>query len=324
MNVQINQLVKSLLQKDDISQCSLQELQQFADKNPYFGAAQLLLTKKMQTEAPAQYDEQLQKTFLFFNNPLWVEQMLNGTGKAKVIPAEKKYEPVPAPVEEIVTQDEMTTEPLTKDTVIVSQPDVNIEPELPVVATEPAVQDPTMDNPALANETAEAFAEPRQSSSAEAEIPVEAPVAVIPGKKIDTPATMNAPEKDELIFEPFHTVDYFASQGIKFKEEEKPTDKFGKQLKSFTDWLKSMKKLPVTEIAKVVESNSPAQAEKKVEQLAEHSLAEREVLTETMAEVWEKQGNKAKAIDIYQKLSLLDPSKSPYFAAKIEALNKQT
>src|SRR5688500_3843710 len=111
MNVQINLLVKSLLQKDDIGQCSLQELQQFADKNPYFGAAQLLLTKKMQTEAPAQYDEQLQKTFLFFNNPLWVEQVLNGTGKARITPAEKKYEaPATIPVQEIVVTEEIAAE----------------------------------------------------------------------------------------------------------------------------------------------------------------------------------------------------------------------
>lgn len=93
------------------------------------------------------------------------------------------------------------------------------------------------------------------------------------------------PATAELTFEPFHTVDYFASQGIKFKEEEKPVDKFGQQLKSFTDWLKAMKRLPVTEITKTVEASS----EKKVAQLAEHSITEREVVTETMAEVWEKQ-----------------------------------
>jgi hypothetical protein len=46
------------------------------------------------------------------------------------------------------------------------------------------------------------------------------------------------------------------------------------------------------------------------------------VVTEAMAEVWEKQGNKEKAVAIYTKLSLLDPSKSVYFAAKIEELKK--
>ena len=58
-------------------------------------------------------------------------------------------------------------------------------------------------------------------------------------------------------------------------------------------------------------------------QLAEHSLEDREVITEAMAEVWEKQGNASKAMEIYSKLSLLDPSKSVYFAAKIEDLKKR-
>ena len=88
MNVQINKLVKSLLQKDTLEQCSLQELEQFADRNPYFGAAQLLLTKKLQIDNHDRYEEQLQKTFLFFHNPLWVEQLLNETGNAQVLAPE--------------------------------------------------------------------------------------------------------------------------------------------------------------------------------------------------------------------------------------------
>jgi hypothetical protein len=120
----------------------------------------------------------------------------------------------------------------------------------------------------------------------------------------------------ELSFQPYHTVDYFASQGIRTKDEEKPKDKFGQQLKSFTEWLKILKKVPVSEIATAVS----AQSEQKIEQLAQHSVSEREVVTEAMAEVWAKQGNTEKAITIYEKLSLLNPSKSSYFASLIEQL----
>ena len=77
-----------------------------------------------------------------------------------------------------------------------------------------------------------------------------------------------------------------------------------------------MKRLPVSEIAATVSATD----EKKVENLAEISLTTRDVVTEAMAEVWEKQGNTAKAIEVYQKLSLLNPGKSSYFAAKIELL----
>src|SRR6185503_9706857 len=77
MNPRIDQLVKTLLQKESISDCSLEELQEFAERHPYFGAAQLLLTKKLQTENADGYHEQLQKTFLFFHNPMWVEHLLS-------------------------------------------------------------------------------------------------------------------------------------------------------------------------------------------------------------------------------------------------------
>lgn len=119
---------------------------------------------------------------------------------------------------------------------------------------------------------------------------------------------------EQLVFEPFHTVDYFASQGIKPSADEMPKDKFGKQLKSFTDWLKTMKKLPAHEISK------NAITEKNVEHLAAHSVEDASVITESMAEVWLKQGNSEKAIATYRKLSLQNPAKSAYFAAKIESI----
>jgi hypothetical protein len=126
-----------------------------------------------------------------------------------------------------------------------------------------------------------------------------------------------ASTEKELLFEPYYTVDYFASQGIQYKPEENTSDKFGQQLKSFTDWLKVMKRLPLAEIGKSVDPKE----ERKVEQMAGHSLATEEVVTEAMAAVWIKQGNIAKAKEVYHKLSLLEPSKSAYFASKISELN---
>ena len=288
MNARINQLVKSLLQKDSLDQCSLHEVKQFAERHPYFGAAQLLLTKKLQIENSDQFDDQLQRTYLFFHNPLWVEHLLNDTGTAVIKKAPQKEEPLIVEKEVESTPEELVTPPTAVEPVetVFTAADIADNPE-PVIEVE-AVSETT---PAPEEKSFE-----------------------IPGLKMETidPATT------ELTFEPFHTVDYFASQGIKIKDDERPKDKFGIQLKSFTDWLKTMKRLPVTEIAK----NVATPADHKVEQLAEHSLAEKEVITEAMAEVWEKQGNSVKAIDIYTKLSLLEPAKSTYFAAKIEELKK--
>jgi hypothetical protein len=136
----------------------------------------------------------------------------------------------------------------------------------------------------------------------------------------EEPVTTSTDKKpvQELTFEPFHTVDYFASLGIKLSQEELPKDQLGKQMKSFTEWLRTMKRLPATELVKAVD----VQAEKKVENLAEHSLMTADVVTEAMAEVWARQGNHQKALEVYNKLSLQNPSKRAYFAAKIENLKK--
>jgi hypothetical protein len=123
---------------------------------------------------------------------------------------------------------------------------------------------------------------------------------------------------NDLVFEPYHTVDYFASQGIYLVQEENPTDKFGKQLKSFTDWLKVMKKLPQYPLH--MEGDEAANAQ--IEIIAASSLEGKDVVTETMAEVLAKQGKIEDAINLYLKLSLLNPTKIAYFAAKIEELKK--
>jgi hypothetical protein len=122
-------------------------------------------------------------------------------------------------------------------------------------------------------------------------------------------------ENEEVAFEPLHTVDYFASQGIRIREDMLTNDKLGKQVKSFTDWLKTMKKLHP---GKLPEQNEVI--EKIIQSSAEESNADAEVLTEAMAEVLIKQNKQEKAIEMYEKLSLMNPSKSAYFAAKIESI----
>ena len=126
-------------------------------------------------------------------------------------------------------------------------------------------------------------------------------------------------DNGDLSFEPYHTIDYFASLGIKLKPEELAKDKLGQQLKSFTDWLRSMKKITPTQADEKM-SEVDELTDQSIQRIAEFSNEAKEIITEAMAEVWAKQGHKEKAVEIYQKLSLLNPSKSHYFAARIEAL----
>jgi hypothetical protein len=128
------------------------------------------------------------------------------------------------------------------------------------------------------------------------------------------PADADSP----IIFQSYHTIDYFASQGIRLQQADLTKDKLGQQLKSFTEWLRSMKKLPATESPAAGGEDDNRQQH--VIASAANSIEEKEVLTEAMAEVWAKQGNTSRAIETYNKLSLLNPTKSAYFAAKIDQI----
>ena len=122
--------------------------------------------------------------------------------------------------------------------------------------------------------------------------------------------------KEALIpFEPLHAIDYFASQGITITGEANTTDKLGKQLKSFTEWLKTMKKIHTEKL-----DPGSEYSDNKIQTIAEGSNTNADVVTEAMADVLEKQGKVEKAIETYQKLSLIDPAKNAYFAAKIDSL----
>lgn len=151
-------------------------------------------------------------------------------------------------------------------------------------------------------------------------IETEAPLPPIAFKISKEPVT-----EDSITFEPLHTSDYFASVGIKLSEEAKPVDRLGQQMKSFTEWLKTMKKIHAEQFAETGSApQSAAQTnEQHIQQLAEASNKEGEVVTEAMADVLVQQGRVGKAIAVLEKLSLLNPGKITYFAAKINQLKEQ-
>jgi hypothetical protein len=137
-------------------------------------------------------------------------------------------------------------------------------------------------------------------------------------------AQFQEPVKEEqLEFEkevPQIVKDYFGAQGIEIDLSKVPQDKFTTQLRSFTAWLKVLKQQ---------EENTPNLAEigeeqeKMIALIAEKANNVTDVVTEAMAEIWEKQGNKRKAIDIYSKLSFIFPEKSVYFASRIDQLKQK-
>lgn len=127
------------------------------------------------------------------------------------------------------------------------------------------------------------------------------------------------PLTHDFTFEPLHTVDYFASQGIKLELEENPTDTLSRHLKSFTEWLKTMKRISPLDTREDLDAATEAE----IQLLASSANRQKEVVvTESMAHVWVLQGKVHKAIEVYHKLSLQHPEKRAYFASKIDQLNR--
>lgn len=131
-------------------------------------------------------------------------------------------------------------------------------------------------------------------------------------KPVENPASAPLPFETE----PYYTIDYFASQGIKFDYSKEPQDKLTTKMMKFTDWLKKMKGGKTGEM----QTETDPELEKVIINIATNSNESKEVVTETMAEIFAKQGKLDKAVQLYIKLSFLIPDKSAYFAAKIKEL----
>lgn len=335
----MNRLAEILLNKP-LDECSVQELQYITQKYPYFNAGHLLAVQKLQAEQSSQFTETFQKASLYFH-PLYINQVISSNGNAEIIPAtgfsapaseitgSLNNEPISAVHEEpeLPVQEQTDTKIETeqeKEVSVNNESSTNIESSVEdQVSRIAGQQDSEFDN-IQSSHNDELIISKEQIETANQNQGSDNRQPVISDEPENTPPEQPTIAKqqttpEQLTFEPYHTVDYFASQGIKVKLDENPTDKFSKQLKSFTEWLKTLKKLPDAENTT---ATIPASTEQKVDQLAETSLTDSNVITEAMAEVWSKQGNHEKAIEIYHKLSLLEPSKSIYFASLIEDLKK--
>jgi hypothetical protein len=439
MQAPFDNIVQHLFHQPSLQSVTVDELERMAQQHPYFAAAHFLLLKKMQQMAHPQFTAQLHKTTLYFNNPLWLQFLLqpetvkgfsvldkspfiaeepaftaaerqNGheQPQSEVIYDDRETENVlpagmPAPdpyvIEQIVhssveaapagmmdvitevfqeaapphpyTEQGPATLPVTETAEIIHDNNTATEAVEEIMAASPEEElplsnEPSAEAPPIPEETwlpdavvtnvneqvmnagentVTIFPEITEAASN----PVEQPQAAnedgphlqeeeltpaenhIEADATDAPVTESSSNEmpllktiiempaasSDTLFEPYHTVDYFASQGIKLsKMEAEPKDKLGRQLKSFTEWLKTMKKLPQVSIDKLLSENE----ESKVVADAIHSIENKEVITEAMAEVFEKQGMNVKAVEVYEKLSLLNPGKSTYFAAKIAIL----
>lgn len=272
MTKETDYLVQSLFEKESLEEMTLDEFRKIADQYPYSSIVQFLYSCKLKSVYHLDFPEQVTHTALFFSSPQWLHYQLSDESEKGNFR---------------LNQYDRNFNNISED----------IPVDLPEIVESDDDEENNWDNALPENEAEQTIVdEPVLPLDMEPEL-VEAPVS---------PATSST-----IPIEPYHTVDYFASQGIKTNLND-PQDELGKKVRTFTAWLKTMKRLQPAEEINEIEDNDE-EIDSGLDQPANTEI----IATEAMAEVYLKQGLTQKAIEVYAKLSLQNPANSHIFAAKI-------
>lgn len=313
-----NNIVSWITGKTNLKQVPLTELKEITHNYPYFTLAQLLLTVKMKEEDSPEYPQQLQKTALNFQNPQWLHFQLESLEQSL-----KEHASEETTVETMEPSTEMS-ENLWDATQAQATYESDLQEELSITE-----EDETTDTQSFSKEIPLQPIAPEQEKDSTS----EEDTTIEPGDKKEdthTPSRLSAmleaqaiafktaeAPKEKLAFDSpalLHTKDYFASIGIT-ADNTLNTD-FGHKVKRFSDWLKQMKSIGVQGIDKQIDPKE----DKIISQKADDSNKSAAILTEAMVDVLVQQGKKEEAVEILEKLSLLKPEKSSYFASLIHNL----
>jgi hypothetical protein len=298
MNEALEKILFQLTGKKHLDDVSLIELQKITEAQPYFSIGHLLLSKKLKAEDHNAFNEQVQRTAAYFNNTLWLDYLMMDE----------------EPSVKLVVKDTDETKPLLSKVIAEEQESQLAELEKlqeEMKTAEPEIIVADAEDEQYAASTSEEVVKQAEDEEKQKEV-----IASVLGDQLaefKKPVAEDAELKIET--EPYYTVDYFASLGIKI-DLSQPQDKLGSQVRKFTDWLKQMKHVNPT----ANDLAADPEVDNMIQGIAKTSNETKEIVTETMAEVLIKQGKTDKAIQLYIKLSFLNPDKSAYFAAKIEQL----
>jgi len=275
-------MVQSLFERESMDEMTLDELKGHAEAFPYSSIVQFLYTCKLKSQYHLDFPEAVSKTALFFDDPNWLNYQLREESEKG------------------------NFRKVLYDTHFNNTSEDEVVEEVEVVEGVEELNLPSEDKGGEVDENEGSFYEPAIAHS---------------NDKVDLsdtePITPPEKEKDfEFPLTPYHTVDYFASLGIKINMES-DKDELSMKVKSFTAWLKTMKRLqPGSEMVTIKDIQSILDTHNEKENQPEA------VLTEAMAEVYLKQGLREKAIEVYDKLSLQNPLNSHIFADKISQIKE--
>jgi hypothetical protein len=326
----------AVFDKQDNDELTVQEIDVAINRYPYFAVLHYLKAGKLIAEQDVHADTCAAKTALFFHNPHWLNHQLGhqkeltehagSIAELMITPhdtsilehREEQFRPEAGWMQEELEDDYDSKRIFEEDEANDTGEYTPEESSESWVAggMEVTVVTPTEIGVEVAHNDFPASTEDQSTEFKEQAIDVG-----------DHESGETEPTKDQeadkvsdtlIPIEPLYTIDYFASQGIKLPVEEAAGDQLAVKLRSFTEWLKSMKRIQPEKMDRQIDQET----EKHIRQTAEHSNENKEVYTEALAEVYRKQGLDDKAVEVYQKLSLLDPAKSAYFAARIREIKE--
>jgi len=160
-------------------------------------------------------------------------------------------------------------------------------------------------------------------------------------------------KEEEQLITPIHSQDYFLHQGerisedlpeqideLKYDQDKDDEDKSLMVMMSFSEWLlhfknssqkqkeelKDRKALRTMwqkeKLAAAMEEENEEIPENVFEMAVNSISSEDGLVSETLADIYIKQGKYDKAVEVYRKLSLRNPQKNVYFARKIDEILK--
>ena len=234
MSERIHVLAHQIFGKSSVEECDLSEIRDLVNRHPYFAPAQFLLLAKLKLDNDPDYQAQLQKSVLYYHNPLEFEFFINSerfyTDESILkdllkeddhqddlhifnVFTKEEFAPELEIEQSQIESNDLNTELLNAENVTVANESSYASEEVIFIAEENANEDEEyQDEVSIEIEPDEEHSEfkmravPSDLKSLVTEIQTPNPLTVVPKDSESTeegqPATTN-PETESLSFEPF-------------------------------------------------------------------------------------------------------------------------
>jgi hypothetical protein len=307
---------------------ALAELEKLTAEFPYCQATHLLYVKALSEQNSIHYHAQLKKTAAHVSDRSILYYLIQSKDPSLALPPEKKVISAPVQIEKATIDTIVTSLPSETKKVETGGIDQLIlrvkglaDQELPdlsdIASRLTALQSEHLqriNDMVKAYLTLRAITEMKQPKEVVEDQIVEiAPIIVEEQAELINEAVAPSVDEPEITIEKIETTE---TKPIE-QEKEKPVKEVSQK--------KENKKTEL--IDKFIET-APSMPKPKKDfysptNMAHHSTIDNDdLVSETLAEIHLKQGNFLKAIKIYQRLCLIIPEKSTYFAARIEKVKK--